>query len=226
MACGLATTPDVEVIAPTTWTAWQSAADGLFPKGVRAYWKNTSFDRLDDATIEVIVRRGREQTWHGTGFDIHLMDGRVRTRRRGRDAVPGPVGALLAEHLRLLARRRRRRRPDRVRARASRRTWRRMRRVRSTSTSSARKGSADGGPSERAGRLRTEQARSADGTQAPLRSGQRLPAQPQHPAGLIPQRRISTTSPSTTSWSRPTRWPSNRADGPHTRAPLKLAPRS
>jgi FAD/FMN-containing dehydrogenase len=67
--------PDVEIIAPTTWTAWQSAADGLFPKGVRAYWKNTSFDRLDDPTIDIIVRRGREQTWDGTGFDIHLMDG-------------------------------------------------------------------------------------------------------------------------------------------------------
>ncbi|HEX6867479.1 MAG TPA: FAD-binding oxidoreductase [Candidatus Limnocylindrales bacterium] len=81
-----ATAPDVEVIVPTTWAAWQSAADGLFPKGSRAYWKNTSFDRLDDATIEVIVRRGREQTWDGTGFDIHLMEGAFG--RVSEDATP------------------------------------------------------------------------------------------------------------------------------------------
>lgn len=70
-----ATRPDTEAIAPVRWTAWQSAADFLFPKGVRAYWKNTSFDRLDDATIEVIARRAAEQTWLGTAFDIHHMGG-------------------------------------------------------------------------------------------------------------------------------------------------------
>ena len=83
-----ATTPDIEVIAPTTWTAWQSAADGLFPKGARAYWKNTSFDRLDDATIAIIMRRGLEQTWQGTGFDIHHMDGAFG--RVAEDATPFP----------------------------------------------------------------------------------------------------------------------------------------
>src|SRR5439155_25968002 len=31
--------------------------------------------------------------------------------------------------------------------------------------------------------------------------------------------RISTTSPSANRWSRPTRWPGNRTDGPHTLAP-------
>jgi len=71
----LATTPDQAIVQPTSWTAWQSQADALFPKGVRAYWKNTSFDRLDDATINVIVRRGLEQTWRGTAFDIHHMGG-------------------------------------------------------------------------------------------------------------------------------------------------------
>ena len=30
-------------------------------------------------------------------------------------------------------------------------------------------------------------------------------------------------SPSRTTWSRPTRWPSNRAEGPQTRAPLNDA---
>lgn len=67
--------PDIEVMEPTTWIAWQSQADILFPKGVRAYWKNTSFDRLDDDVIDVIVRRGLEQTWIGTSFDIHHMEG-------------------------------------------------------------------------------------------------------------------------------------------------------
>jgi hypothetical protein len=42
---------------------------------VRAYWKNTSFDHIDDATIEVVVRRAGEQTWRGTAFDIHHMGG-------------------------------------------------------------------------------------------------------------------------------------------------------
>jgi FAD/FMN-containing dehydrogenase len=83
-----ATVPDVEILQPVTWTAWQSAADGLFPKGSRAYWKNTSFDRLDDATIDIIVRRGREQTWYGTGFDIHVMDGAFG--RVAEDATPFP----------------------------------------------------------------------------------------------------------------------------------------
>lgn len=41
-----------------------------------------------------------------------------------------------------------------------------------------------------------------------------------------PQRRISTWSPSPTGCSRPTRCPSNRAEGPQTRAPAKLVPRS
>jgi FAD/FMN-containing dehydrogenase len=70
-----ATSPDGEAVDPTTWTAWQAQADGLFPKGARAYWKNTAFDQLDEATIDVIVRRGREQSWRGTGFDIHHMGG-------------------------------------------------------------------------------------------------------------------------------------------------------
>ena len=67
--------PDEEVNDPVSWVDWQSAADILFPKGVRAYWKNTSFDRLDADVIDVLVRRGREQTWRGTAFDIHHMEG-------------------------------------------------------------------------------------------------------------------------------------------------------
>ncbi len=67
--------PDGEIVEAAKWTAWQSAADELFPKGVRAYWKNTSFDRLDENVIEIIARRAGEQTWLGTGFDIHNMGG-------------------------------------------------------------------------------------------------------------------------------------------------------
>ncbi|TFC86935.1 FAD-binding oxidoreductase [Cryobacterium sp. TMT3-29-2] len=69
--------PDVEDVERARWTDWQSAVDDLFPKGVRGYWKNTSFDRLDDDVIEVITRRAAEQTWRGTGFDIHHMGGAV-----------------------------------------------------------------------------------------------------------------------------------------------------
>ena len=80
--------PDREFSDPLAWVDWQSAADVLFPKGVRAYWKNTSFDRLDDDVIDVLVRRGREQTWHGTAFDIHHMGGAYA--RVAEDGTPFP----------------------------------------------------------------------------------------------------------------------------------------
>ncbi len=80
--------PDDEAIHSTGWAAWQSQVDGVFAKGLRAYWKNTSFDRLDDATIEIIVRRGVEQTWRGTGFDLHHMEGAFG--RVPADATPFP----------------------------------------------------------------------------------------------------------------------------------------
>ena len=57
------------------WVEWQSAFDPLFPKGTRAYWRNTSFDRLDEDVIDVLAGRGSEQTWSGTGFDVHNMAG-------------------------------------------------------------------------------------------------------------------------------------------------------
>ncbi|HSP75824.1 MAG TPA: FAD-binding oxidoreductase [Cryobacterium sp.] len=80
--------PDAEVVETARWTTWQSAADELFPKGVRGYWKNTSFDRLDDDVIEIIARRAAEQTWRGTGFDIHHLGGAVA--RVDEDATPFP----------------------------------------------------------------------------------------------------------------------------------------
>ena len=79
---------DVEVVEPTPWLEWQSAVDGTFPVGVRAYWKNTSFDALDDAVIELFLRRGAEQTWQGTAFDIHLMGGAFARVPEGATAFP------------------------------------------------------------------------------------------------------------------------------------------
>jgi hypothetical protein len=67
--------PDAEEVGDMRWVEWQSAFDFMFPKGVRAYWRNTSFDRLDDEVIDVLARRGTEQTWTGTGFDVHHMGG-------------------------------------------------------------------------------------------------------------------------------------------------------
>jgi len=67
--------PDAELVQPVPWLDWQSAVDDLFPHGSRAYWKNTSFNALDPALIDVLARRAREQSWRGTGFDLHLMGG-------------------------------------------------------------------------------------------------------------------------------------------------------
>lgn len=67
--------PDVEEVGDNRWVEWQSVLDELVPKGVRAYWRNASFDRLDAEVIDVLVRRGREQTWTGTAFDVHHLGG-------------------------------------------------------------------------------------------------------------------------------------------------------
>ncbi len=80
--------PTATNLEPATWTGWQSAADGLFPKGARAYWKNTSFDRLDEPTIATILARARELTWHGVAFDVHHMGGAFG--RVADDATPFP----------------------------------------------------------------------------------------------------------------------------------------
>jgi FAD/FMN-containing dehydrogenase len=80
--------PDARVVEPVRWTSWQSSVDELFPRGVRAYWKNTSFDRLDGPVIDVLARRAREQAWPGTGFDIHHLGGAFG--RVPQDATPFP----------------------------------------------------------------------------------------------------------------------------------------
>lgn len=80
--------PTAENLEPVSWRTWQSAADGLFPRGSRAYWKNTSFERLDDATIDTLIGRARELTWQGTAFDIHHMGGAFGSVDE--DATPFP----------------------------------------------------------------------------------------------------------------------------------------
>ena len=80
--------PDARIIEPVQWTTWQSAVDELFPRGVRAYWKNTSFDRLDGPVMDVLLRRAREQVWRGTGFDVHHLGGAFG--RVPQDATPFP----------------------------------------------------------------------------------------------------------------------------------------
>ena len=67
--------PDVELVEPTRWVAWQSSVDEVFPKGVRAYWKNASLDRLDGAAITTIVEYAARLPAKGSGFDIHHLDG-------------------------------------------------------------------------------------------------------------------------------------------------------
>ena len=84
----MAAPPDIDAVEPVSWTQWQSAADEMFPKGSRAYWRNASFDTLTDEGIDVQVRRGTEQTWRGTGFDIHHFGGAFS--RVPEDATPFP----------------------------------------------------------------------------------------------------------------------------------------
>ncbi|TFB97802.1 FAD-binding oxidoreductase [Cryobacterium adonitolivorans] len=83
--------PAMEATEPVSWPAWQSSVDAIFPKGVRGYWRNTSFDSLDTEVIAALIRRGTEQTWIGTGFDIHHLGGAFG--RVPEDATPFPSRA-------------------------------------------------------------------------------------------------------------------------------------
>jgi FAD/FMN-containing dehydrogenase len=80
--------PDDEEAGEVEWVEWQSAMDAAFPTGVRAYWRNTSFDELSDDVVDVLVRRGLEQRWVGTAFDVHHMGGAFA--RTPQDATPFP----------------------------------------------------------------------------------------------------------------------------------------
>ena len=66
--------PDVAVLDPTRWLAFQSAFDAAMPKGVRAYWRNASFDHFDGAMIDALVEHCGAQQF-GTAADLHHMGG-------------------------------------------------------------------------------------------------------------------------------------------------------
>lgn len=80
--------PDVAVTDPTSWITFQSAFDAAMPKGVRAYWRNAWFQRLDDALIEVLVEGCGAQARVGTAADLHHMGGAFG--RVGEDATSFP----------------------------------------------------------------------------------------------------------------------------------------
>jgi FAD/FMN-containing dehydrogenase len=67
--------PDVAVLDPTRWLVFQSAFDAAMPKGVRAYWRNASFDRFDGPMIDTLVEHCGAQHWVGTATDLHHMGG-------------------------------------------------------------------------------------------------------------------------------------------------------
>lgn len=67
--------PDEQEVGGTSWLDWQSAMDTVFPKGSRGYWKNVAFSRLDEEVIDVFVGFASELAWHGTGIDIHHLEG-------------------------------------------------------------------------------------------------------------------------------------------------------
>ena len=67
--------PDVTMLDPTTWLAFQTAFDAILPNGVRAYWRNAPFAGLDDGLIDALVERLGAQTWFGTAADLHHMGG-------------------------------------------------------------------------------------------------------------------------------------------------------
>jgi FAD/FMN-containing dehydrogenase len=80
--------PDADDTGPVRWTSWQSSVDDLFPRGVRAYWKNASLDRIDGAVTAILARRAAQQRRRGTGFDLHHMGGAFASIPQ--DATPFP----------------------------------------------------------------------------------------------------------------------------------------
>lgn len=67
--------PDVAVLDPTRWLTFQSAFDAAMPKGVRAYWRNASFERFDGPMIDALVEQCGAQGWVGTAADLHHLGG-------------------------------------------------------------------------------------------------------------------------------------------------------
>ncbi|MCI0343858.1 MAG: FAD-binding oxidoreductase [Chloroflexi bacterium] len=87
--------PDVAGLDPTTWLAYQSSMDAVFPRGSRAYWRNASFDRLDAAMIDTVIEHAEAQGWVGTGADIHHMGGAFGRVQEDATAYPSRAGEFL-----------------------------------------------------------------------------------------------------------------------------------
>jgi len=87
--------PDVAVLDPTTWIAWQSSMDALLPKGSRAYWRNASFDRFDGPMLDTVIEHCGAQTWVGTAVDIHHMGGAFGRVPEDATAYPSRAGQFL-----------------------------------------------------------------------------------------------------------------------------------
>ena len=66
--------PDLAVLDPTRWLAFQSAFDVAFPKGSRAYWRNASFERSTTGR-STHSWSGPADRRYGTAVDLHHMGG-------------------------------------------------------------------------------------------------------------------------------------------------------
>ena len=87
--------PDSGVVEPTTWVAYQSAVDGVFPRGSRAYWRNASFERLEAGLIDVVIEHCGAQTSVGTAADVHHMGGAFARVPEDATAYPSRAGDYL-----------------------------------------------------------------------------------------------------------------------------------
>ena len=171
--------PDVAVVDPTRWLAFQSAFDTAMPKGVRAYWRNASFERFDGPMIDTLVEHCGAQTWVGTAADLHHMGGAFGRVPEDATAFPNRSARFWLNIYGFWPDAGRRRGEDRVgqgllgrhaapcHGRPVRQLPGARRRRRAT---------------ESPRRLRPGEARSPHGGQASLRPGEPLPDQPQHPA--------------------------------------------
>jgi FAD/FMN-containing dehydrogenase len=79
--------PDVDAVEPARWVDWQSQADGLFPRGSRAYWKNVALDALGEAEIDAVLAHV-DRLAPGSAADVHHMGGAVSRVPEGATAFP------------------------------------------------------------------------------------------------------------------------------------------
>jgi FAD/FMN-containing dehydrogenase len=80
--------PDHRSLDPIRWRDFQASFDAMMPDGVRAYWRNASFDRLDRQMIETLVEHCGRQAKPGTAVDLHHMGGAFGRVADGATAFP------------------------------------------------------------------------------------------------------------------------------------------